>query len=111
MSSIKEDIKSQFKCGLSTCKYDHFLVEPVLLPCGDNCCLKCVDELKEDQMECFHCKVIHKKDDLKIKIPNQAMKQIMKNYLKDLNEELICKARTTLQTLKGMNWKTTALVS
>jgi hypothetical protein len=52
MSTIKEDIKSQFKCGLSvSTDDDHFLIEPILLLCGHSVCFGCLEDFKKNQTE------------------------------------------------------------
>ena len=102
MSTIKEDIKSQFKCGLSVSTDDnHFLIDPFLLLCGHSVCLGCLEDLKNNQFECYHCKSLLKKDDMKNRIPNQAIKIFMSGYLNDVNEELDSKIKKTIDLLTG----------
>ena len=102
MSIIKEDIKSQFKCGLSiSTDDDHFLIEPILLLCGHSVCFGCLEDFKKNQFECYHCKSVLKKDEMNNRIPNQAIKIFMSGYLNDLNEELDSKIKNTIDSLNG----------
>ena len=99
------DIKSQIICGFSNSTDDHVAIEPILLMCGHNGCLACIDSLKEVQIECIHCKHILKKDDMASKIPNQAVKMLMSGFLKELNEELDLKMKKSIDLLSGKNNK------
>ena len=101
MSSIKEDVTRQIKCGLSSIDDEHFVIEPMLLSCGDNACKNCIENLNEMQKECNHCKKIHKKDDLKKAVPNNAVKLLMKSYLKELNDELDVKVKLAIDSIEG----------
>ena len=102
MSTIKEDIKSQFKCGLSvSTDEDHFLIEPILLPCSHSVCLACLDDFIQNKFECYHCKSVVKKDEMKNRIPNQAIKIFMNSYLNELNEELDSKIKSTIDSFNG----------
>ena len=102
MSTLKEDIKSHFKCGLSVSPTnDHFLIEPILLHCSHSVCTACLENFKQNEFECYHCKSVIKKDKMKNKIPNQAIKIFMNGYLNDLNEELDSKIKNTIDSLNG----------
>ena len=103
MSSIREEISRQVKCGLSNNNDEHIVIEPMLLSCGDNACKNCIENLNEMQKECNHCKKIHKKDDLKKAVPNNAVKLLMKSYLKELNDELDGKVKDAIKSMKGKN--------
>ena len=103
MSSIREEISRQVKCGLSSSDDDHFIIEPMLLPCGDNACKNCINDLTEKRKKCNHCKTTHKKDDLKKAVPNIAVKLLMKSYLKELNDELDVKVKFAIDSMEGKN--------
>ena len=62
MSTLKEDIKSQFKCGHSiSTDDDHFLIEPILLPCSHSVCLACLEDLNKINLNAIIAKVCLRK--------------------------------------------------
>ena len=111
MSSIREEISRQVKCGLSSSDDDHFIIEPMFLPCGDNACKNCIENLNEMQKECNHCKITHKKDDLKKAVPNIAVKLLMKSYLKELNDELDVKVKHVIESMEGISLNILSIIS
>ena len=104
MSSIREEISRQVKCGLSSSDDDHFIIEPMFLPCGDNACKNCIENLNEMQKECNHCKTTLKKDDLNKAVPNIAVKLLMKSYFKELNEELNVQVNHAIESMEGKSF-------
>ena len=102
MSPIKDEIKAQIECCLSSSNHDHFVSEPILLLCGHNACLTCVEGLKENQVDCYHCKKVLKKDEMNNRTPNQAIKIIMSCYFKEINEEIDFKIKKSIESLNGI---------
>ncbi len=84
MSTLKEDIKNQFRCGLSVSTVD----DHILLHCSHSVYSACLENFKQNEFDCYHCKSVIKKDEMKNRIPKQAIKIFMNGYLNDLNEEL-----------------------
>ena len=111
MSSIREEISRQVKWGLSWIDDDHFVTEPMLLPCGDNACKNCIEDVNELEKECNHCKTIHKKDDLNKAVPNIAVKLLMKSYLKELNDELDVKVKHVIESMEGISLNILSIIS
>ena len=102
MSSIREEINRQVKCGLSNIGDDHFVIEPMLLSCGDNACKSCIEDLDGMEIECNHCKTTHKKDDLNRAVKNIAVKLLMKSNFKELNDELDVEVKHVIESMEGI---------
>jgi hypothetical protein len=98
---IPEDILKQMKCCLSD--DGHIVHEPVLLNCGANACIKCVNDLTITKIKCCSCNGTHEKNDLLNAPKNKFVESFTLSFLPDLFHDLNAKLKTTDELLKGFN--------
>jgi hypothetical protein len=100
--SIPKEVLNKIRC----CLFDdgHIVIEPVVLKCGANACIKCFDNSTVTKIKCFGCNETHKKNDLlnAAETDSEIVDSLIHSFLPDLFEDLKNKLETTAELLKSL---------
>jgi hypothetical protein len=76
-------------------------VDPILLKCGGNACKRCLNDTKQEMVDCKKCKIKHEVKDLVECISNSLASLIVKDSLKDIFQYLDKKIEDLEESFKG----------
>jgi hypothetical protein len=92
---LPENILNSLKCCLD--KNGHIIIDPVVFKCKGSACKKCVEEIRNDDVECLSCNEKHLKRHLLDAPGNIIAETLVKTYLNDLFEYI----ENKLKLLRG----------